>query len=56
MAGIEQLDRMFERGDLDLVGVGRSLLADPQWVEKMRDRRTHQIRIFDRSSMLPNLY
>jgi 2,4-dienoyl-CoA reductase-like NADH-dependent reductase (Old Yellow Enzyme family) len=56
VAGIEQLERMFERGDFDLVAVGRSLLADPQWVEKMRDRQTDQIRIFDRSSMLPNLY
>jgi 2,4-dienoyl-CoA reductase-like NADH-dependent reductase (Old Yellow Enzyme family) len=53
---IERLERMFERGEFDLVAVGRSLLADPHWVEKMRDRRSDQIRIFDRSSMLPNLY
>lgn len=28
--------RAIERGEFDLIGVGRALLADPQWVRKLR--------------------
>jgi 2,4-dienoyl-CoA reductase-like NADH-dependent reductase (Old Yellow Enzyme family) len=30
---------MFERGDFDLVGVGRAILVDAAWVNKVRDGR-----------------
>jgi len=33
-------------GDFDLVAVGRSLIADPDWVIKMREGRQAQIRTF----------
>jgi 2,4-dienoyl-CoA reductase-like NADH-dependent reductase (Old Yellow Enzyme family) len=36
------LAEMFERGDFDLVGVGRALLADPSWVAKVREGRLDQ--------------
>jgi 2,4-dienoyl-CoA reductase-like NADH-dependent reductase (Old Yellow Enzyme family) len=33
-SSLDELIRRFERGDFDLVAVGRPLLADPHWVEK----------------------
>ena len=30
---------MVERGEVDLVAVGRALLVDPQWAAKVRDGR-----------------
>lgn len=35
-APLTELLRRYERGEFDLVGVGRALLADPQWVKKVR--------------------
>jgi 2,4-dienoyl-CoA reductase-like NADH-dependent reductase (Old Yellow Enzyme family) len=35
-ASLDELIRRFERGDFDLVAVGRALLQDPQWVDKIR--------------------
>lgn len=32
---IDDLTRRFERGDFDLVAVGRALLSDPQWLNKL---------------------
>lgn len=37
--GLEELDRMLARGDFDLVGVGRALLADAEWPRKIRTGR-----------------
>lgn len=36
VTGLEHLEALLERGDFDLVGVGRALLADSRWVEKIR--------------------
>ena len=38
-AGIGRLLEMLNRGDLDLVAVGRGLLADPAWANKVRGGR-----------------
>jgi 2,4-dienoyl-CoA reductase-like NADH-dependent reductase (Old Yellow Enzyme family) len=38
-APIGRLAQMLQRGDVDLVAVGRALLVDPEWAEKMRDGR-----------------
>lgn len=35
-SSLDKLEEMLARGDFDLVGVGRALLADPQWVEKVQ--------------------
>jgi 2,4-dienoyl-CoA reductase-like NADH-dependent reductase (Old Yellow Enzyme family) len=43
---IDELVRRFERGDFDLVSVGRSQIGDPDWVTKMRDGRIPDIRAF----------
>jgi 2,4-dienoyl-CoA reductase-like NADH-dependent reductase (Old Yellow Enzyme family) len=48
---IEDLVRRFERGDFDLVSVGRSMMGDPQWVAKMREGRVDDIRPFRRGDV-----
>jgi 2,4-dienoyl-CoA reductase-like NADH-dependent reductase (Old Yellow Enzyme family) len=37
--GLDPIVEMIERGEVDLVAVGRALLVDPAWVEKVRDGR-----------------
>lgn len=44
--GLEELMRRFDRGDFDLVAVGRPILADPHWVAKIRDGRDSELRSF----------
>lgn len=50
-ASLERLEAMLDRGDFDLVGVGRALLQDPEWVDKIRDGRTGELKAFDRSAL-----
>lgn len=38
---------LFERGEFDLVALGRVLLSDPAWTTKLRERRLSEIRPFD---------
>jgi 2,4-dienoyl-CoA reductase-like NADH-dependent reductase (Old Yellow Enzyme family) len=42
-AGLDRLIAMVERGEVDLVAVGRALLVDPAWAEKLRDGRTNEM-------------
>ncbi|MDB5718548.1 MAG: 12-oxophytodienoate reductase [Sphingomonas bacterium] len=39
----EELLRRFDRGDFALMAVGRALIADPDWVNKIRDGRFDDI-------------
>jgi 2,4-dienoyl-CoA reductase-like NADH-dependent reductase (Old Yellow Enzyme family) len=48
---IEDLVRRFQRGDFDLVSIGRSLIGDPDWVAKMRDGHRAEIRPFRRADL-----
>jgi 2,4-dienoyl-CoA reductase-like NADH-dependent reductase (Old Yellow Enzyme family) len=48
---LDELVRLFERGDFDLVGVGRALLSDAEWVRKIRDGRTEELRGFSREDL-----
>jgi 2,4-dienoyl-CoA reductase-like NADH-dependent reductase (Old Yellow Enzyme family) len=43
---IDELMRRFNRGDFDLVAVGRSQIGDPEWVAKMSGNRLSDIRAF----------
>jgi 2,4-dienoyl-CoA reductase-like NADH-dependent reductase (Old Yellow Enzyme family) len=45
--GLEELMRRFDRGDFDLVAVGRPILADPHWVSKIHEGRNDELRSFD---------
>jgi 2,4-dienoyl-CoA reductase-like NADH-dependent reductase (Old Yellow Enzyme family) len=50
-APLDDLVRRYERGDFDLVAVGRALLADPEWVVKIRDGRSEALRDFTREAL-----
>lgn len=47
VGGLEELTRRLERGDFDLVAVGRALLTDPQWVKKVKEARTGELKGFN---------
>jgi 2,4-dienoyl-CoA reductase-like NADH-dependent reductase (Old Yellow Enzyme family) len=50
-ASLDELLRRLERGDFDLVAVGRALLQDPLWAQKVHDGRTGELMEFERSAM-----
>lgn len=49
-ASLDELMRRLDRGDFDLVAVGRALLQDPQWTNKVREDRTSELQTFDASA------
>ncbi|WP_437797798.1 NADH:flavin oxidoreductase [Sorangium sp. So ce693] len=49
--GLGELVRRFERGDFDLVAIGRPLLSDPAWVEKIKTGRTSELTEFTKESL-----
>jgi 2,4-dienoyl-CoA reductase-like NADH-dependent reductase (Old Yellow Enzyme family) len=48
---IGELVARFERGEFDLVSVGRSQIGDPDWVTKMSERRIPDIRPFSKDDV-----
>jgi 2,4-dienoyl-CoA reductase-like NADH-dependent reductase (Old Yellow Enzyme family) len=50
-ASLDELLRRYDRGDFDLVAVGRALLADPEWVSKIRDQRDAELKGFSKEAM-----
>lgn len=48
---IDALIERLERGEFDLVAVGRALLADAQWANKIREGRENEIRVFTPEAM-----
>lgn len=46
-ASLDRLEAMLERGDFDLVAIGRALLQDPEWARKVRDGRFDQLCPYD---------
>jgi len=51
-ASLDGLIERLEREEFDLVAVGRALLADPYWVQKVRDGRHDELMDFERQAML----
>ena len=49
--GIDALIRRLENEEFDLVAVGRALLADAAWTNKVRDRREDDIVSFEREHL-----
>lgn len=45
-ASIDRLIEMFERGDFDLIGVGRALISNPNWVPLVRDGRFKELKSY----------
>jgi 2,4-dienoyl-CoA reductase-like NADH-dependent reductase (Old Yellow Enzyme family) len=50
-ASLDELVRRLERGDFDLVAVGRAVLQDPHWVVKVKEGRNDELMDFERSAM-----
>lgn len=46
-----ELLRRYERGDFDLVAVGRAILQDPEWVKKVKEGRWEELRDFEPASV-----
>ena len=49
--GMEELVRRFDRGDFDLVAVGRSILQDPEWVQKVKEGRLDELKAFSAANL-----
>jgi 2,4-dienoyl-CoA reductase-like NADH-dependent reductase (Old Yellow Enzyme family) len=50
-ASLDELLRRLDRGDFDLVGVGRALLQDPLWATKVKEGRIHELQPFRREAL-----
>jgi len=50
-AGIERLIEMMERGDFDLVAVGRALIVNPDWALKVREGRFSDLKDYDPAAL-----
>jgi len=48
ITGIDDLLDRLERGEFDLVAVGRALIANPEWAAKMKAGALEELRPFDR--------
>lgn len=46
LASLDELARRFVRGDFALAAVGRAMIADPDWVNRLRDGDLHAIKPF----------
>jgi len=46
LASLEELARRFDRGEFDLVGVGRALIAEPEWAHLVQQGRWHELKPF----------
>lgn len=42
-ASLDRLLELFDRGDFDLIAVGRGMLVNPDWANKVRDGRIDQL-------------
>lgn len=50
-SSLDELLRRMDRGDFDLVAVGRPLLADPHWSQKIRDNRIEELKGFSKEAL-----
>jgi 2,4-dienoyl-CoA reductase-like NADH-dependent reductase (Old Yellow Enzyme family) len=50
-SSLDELVRRMDRGDFDLVAVGRPLLSDPAWVKKIQDGRTNELKGFSKEAL-----
>ncbi len=50
-SSLDELLRRMDRGDFDLVAVGRPLLADPYWVNKIHQNRTAELKGFTKEAL-----
>jgi 2,4-dienoyl-CoA reductase-like NADH-dependent reductase (Old Yellow Enzyme family) len=50
-ASLEKLVERMERDEFDLIAVGRALIVDPDWANKVRDGRFDELRSFERAAL-----
>ncbi|WP_069660979.1 NADH:flavin oxidoreductase [Arcticibacter eurypsychrophilus] len=50
-SSLDELIRRMDRGDFDLVAVGRPLLSDPNWVRKIREKDTSDLKGFTKEAL-----
>ncbi|WP_442591172.1 NADH:flavin oxidoreductase [Pedobacter sp. AW31-3R] len=50
-SSLDELMRRMDRGDFDLVAVGRPLLSDPNWVKKIREGNIEQLKGFTKAAL-----
>lgn len=43
-APLDEMLRRYDRGDFDLVGIGRALLGDPEWLRKLQEGRLDELK------------
>lgn len=50
-SSLDELTRRMDRGDFDLVAVGRPLLSDPNWVKKIKHGQTGKLKGFTKDAL-----
>jgi 2,4-dienoyl-CoA reductase-like NADH-dependent reductase (Old Yellow Enzyme family) len=50
-SSLDELFRRLDRGDFDLVAVGRPILADPSWPKKIHEQRTGELKGFSKEAL-----
>ena len=50
-APVDELKRRLDRGDFDLVAVGRALITDSHWVQKLKESRTSEFLGYTKESL-----
>ncbi len=55
-APVDRLLDQFDAGEFDIIAVGRALLADPAWVNHLRDGQLGEFTGFDAAAALSRLY
>ena len=50
LATLENLNERMEKGEFDLVAVGRALLQDPEWVLKVKDGRYDELQDYSKEA------
>lgn len=50
-SGIDELVVRMQAGEFDLIAVGRALLQDPQWLEKLKSGRSEEIEPFAKKAL-----
>jgi 2,4-dienoyl-CoA reductase-like NADH-dependent reductase (Old Yellow Enzyme family) len=50
-SSLDELLRRYDRGDFDLVAVGRPILADAEWTKKIKEGRTSELKGFSKEAL-----
>jgi len=51
LASLRELAARFNRGEFDLVGVGRALIAEPNWANYLRDGELHRLKPYNHKTL-----